>query len=924
MDKYSGKIIKHYHLQDVIGSGSMGVVYKALDTRLDRLVAIKFLPQHLGREAAFKARFQREARTVSALDHPNICTIHDFFEDHEPALVMPYYEGQTLKAIIRERPLAVGEALTHIVQIGNGLTAAHAAGIIHRDIKPENIIITADGIVKIMDFGISKMFGSSQLTKTGTTMGTTAYMSPEQATGEKLDQRTDIWSMGVVLYEMLTQKIPFSGDNDPAAIYAIMNKEPISARTFNSDIPEEIDELIAATLAKDKRKRVDSARYFQDVVREVSPESLVNLPVVSSSSFRPAFRRRRKLKILFAALSIGAIFISPLLYYFKDPSVQPVKSQPEGVSIAVLPFTTSGDVGWIQKAVPDQVITRLGQSKYISIKNGTEAGTFLSERNVQNPHNIDNIMARELANTQGLDYLIFGNIINAGSLTRLSFFMYDLQNKRSLFTRSVPLDDDSQFFTTIDRLNDEIRIQLEIKATQTAIDTKYGTRTASIDAYRSFIEGVDNFEKGDIDRAITLLQEAVGADSTFARAYEYLTTVYRNIGANDMALQYIISAIHHSKDYPEATRLNFQMQRARLEGRYTTVKQILKKIINLQPDNAEWRFKLGWHQSVHDRDFKQSIISYRQAIKRDSSRSAYFQRYMAGSYWYEGKFDKVEATLEQALRKSPTLRRTQHRLAEALFITGDHKSAASVLQRAMQQDADLPFINALQGRLFSILGRTNEALQAFDNELASITGPDMQRDAYCAIAEHYFQNEQFSEAAESIQNAMANERDASYPTWISGRIQVANGDTVAARESLQRIHLLTNKEGSKFNRELYHHLEGKILQAQKKYAEAARAFKRALENGVWDRPLFILSLAELYFEARDYENALDYCNEVEKINKNHPQSWYLKGQIFIALGEEQKAISAFRKCTTILKDADAGSALLQKAKAKLEQFNLNN
>ncbi len=252
-----GRTISHYRILEKLGEGGMGVVYKAEDTKLRRLVALKFLPPELTRNANAKERFVREAQAASALDHPNICTIHEIDEtkDGQTFIAMTCYEGEPLKGRIDRGPLALSEVLDLAVQIAQGLAKAHERNIVHRDIKPGNLFITNDGLVKIVDFGLAKLSGRTKLTRTGATAGTVSYMSPEQLRGGEVDQRSDIWALGVVLYEMTTGEAPFRGEYEQAVSYAIVNEAPKPIRSLRSDVPVEVERVIEKTLAKDLNGR---------------------------------------------------------------------------------------------------------------------------------------------------------------------------------------------------------------------------------------------------------------------------------------------------------------------------------------------------------------------------------------------------------------------------------------------------------------------------------------------------------------------------------------------------------------------------------------------------------------------------------------------------------------------------------------------
>jgi serine/threonine protein kinase len=255
----AGKTIFHYKILEELGRGGMGEVYKAEDTKLNRQVALKFLSRNPLTSEENKTRFLQEAKTASVLNHPNICTIHDIQEhDDQQYIVMEYVDGKTLRA--HKRPLSIKQVADIGTQVAEGLAAAHSHGIVHRDIKPDNIIVRKDGIVQILDFGLAKLKGGSTLTKEGSTVGTLAYMPPEQLQGGDVDTRSDIFSLGVVLYELVSGHLPFKGDYDSAIIYEIINSYPESISMFRNEVDPELEAIIMECLEKDPNERYQSAR----------------------------------------------------------------------------------------------------------------------------------------------------------------------------------------------------------------------------------------------------------------------------------------------------------------------------------------------------------------------------------------------------------------------------------------------------------------------------------------------------------------------------------------------------------------------------------------------------------------------------------------------------------------------------------------
>ena len=407
-----GQTISHYRITAKLGEGGMGVVWKARDTRLDRDVALKFFGAHLTEDPEGSERFVREARAAAALDHPNICTVHEIDEaDGRTFLVMAFVEGRSLSERIAERPLPLNEALDIAIQVAGGLHAAHKKGIVHRDIKSANIMVDAEGRAKIMDFGLAHLTGHTKITQEGTTLGTPAYMSPEQVRGEVTDQRTDIWSLGVVLYEMITGRLPFRGDRTEAVSHSILYEEAEPLTALRTDVPIELDRAVGKMLAKKPAERFQHVDELIVDLRRVVRESEGGR---NQQDKKERFRRRT---LLAAAVAAIVIVITAVLAYFR---AEPASKR---VSVAVLPLTNlSGDPNQEHYSVglTDGIIGELAKIPSLRVTALTSVRRFQDS----------NLSMTEIARQLRVGYLVTGSVIRGrAEYIRISVQLIDAASR---------------------------------------------------------------------------------------------------------------------------------------------------------------------------------------------------------------------------------------------------------------------------------------------------------------------------------------------------------------------------------------------------------------------------------------------------------------------------------------------------------------
>jgi len=641
-----GKTISHYKILEKLGEGGMGIVYKAEDTKLDRLVALKFLPKQLSINEEEKKRFIHEAKAAAALDHNNICAVYEIDEtdDGQMFIAMGYYEGETLKKKIAVRPLPVNEAIHIAIQIAEGLERAHESKIIHRDIKSANIIITKRGEVKIVDFGLAKLRGQTKLTKEGTTLGTVAYMSPEQTTGDEADHRSDIWSLSVVFYEMLTGQLPFRGHYEQAIMYSIMNEEPEPITGLRTGVPMELEVIINKALTKDA-----AGRYQHVDEMLVDLRSLKDQKKTTESKHKLAKPKTSKLRLSFftaaSVFFIAAVVLFLLLFLpGKNGAIQ---------SIAVLPLenlSNDPEQEYFVDGMTEALITELCKISALRVISRTSIMQF---KGVRKP-------LPEIAGRLNVDAIIEGSVLRAEGKVRITAQLIRAVPEQHLWAEDY-VRDLQDVLTLQKEVARAIVKKIKVKLTPAEEANLMVKKPVNSKAHVLFLRGryfVDNITLESLQKAIKYFRMSLEIDARSALSYVGLADTYATLG---------------------------QFGVLPPQEAFTKAKELALKALEIDETLAEAHTILGFIKMNWDWDWAGAENAFKRSIELNPGYSFTYLPY-SGYFAALGRFDEAIETIHKAIKLDPLSSLNNFKLGNILRLARRYDEAITQLKKTLEMD----------------------------------------------------------------------------------------------------------------------------------------------------------------------------------------------------------------------------------------------
>ncbi len=915
-----------YEIIEELGKGGMGRVYRVEDTKLKQEVALKLIKPEISSDKKTIERFRNELKIARNIRHKNVCGMFDLGEAEGARFItMEYVSGEDLKSFIRRAaPLSPSRTIAIAKQVCEGLAEAHRMGVVHRDLKPSNIMIDKDGNARIMDFGIARSLKEKGITGAGVMIGTPEYMSPEQVEGKDLDQRTDIYSLGVILYEMVTGRVPFEGDTALSIAVKHKTEQPKDPKELNSQISEDISRIILKCLEKDKDKRYQSAGEVRSELENIEkglpttehiiPERkpFTSREITVQFSLKKAFLPA----IIFVAIVIVGVVIWQLLP--KKDEAPPLAS--DKPSIAVMYFkNNTGDESfdiW-RTALSDSIITDLSQSKYIRVLSSDQLYSILRKLDLLEATSYASEDLKKVASEGRVNHILQGNLSKAGDTFRIDYTLKDINTGESVGAERVEGVGEDSIFAMVDNLTRKIKANFRLSAREIAddIDEDVGKiTTRSAEAYRYYAEGRKHFNLREHETSIELMEKAVSIDPEFAMAYRSMAVSYGEMGYRAKDLEFINKALEFSDRMTERERYLIQGDFYRSsEETYDKAIEAYTKLLELYPDDTTGNNNLGViYSSIGDID---KAIERYEVNRRNGDDIVITYTNLAGCYEEKGMYDKAKTYYEEYINHISDNNFVRRQYAYHYLSQGKFDLARKEADRASELDPENYLNFLLYGDIHHFHGNLFEAETEY-RKLLEAESEYYHRVAVGRLAGQYVLQGKFTDAIEQLGKRIALARDhgemswAAWCHWYLSYIYWKSGDlerSLEENDKLNQIAVEENLFGWKINvltaRSIFYQEMNNLDKAN----QAKDELKAMIQQGMNPKRmrLYYNAMGRIEIQKENFAKAIEYLNRALDVLENGPLDKDARFIEPLALayyksGEIDKALAEYERITALI------------------------
>lgn len=959
-----------YRIIEEIGRGGMGRVYKAEDQELGITVALKMIRPEFSSRPSFIQQFKEETLLARAISHENVIRIHDISEVNDIKFIsMDFIKGHNLKELIHTSgTLAVETAINITKQLCKGLSVAHKKGIVHQDLKPRNIMIDNDGRVYTMDFGVAKSVAAQEMTPSKGIIGTPPYISPEQAKKEKVDQRSDIYSFGIIIYEMLTGKRPFEAETSSEYVEKHIHETPPSPSKTNPLIPPFLEKIILKCLEKDRDKRYQSVNEILKDLEEHKEESKIILA-------RP--KAKKLWRFVYAIPLILIIGIGIYLLIGKRKTIVPSAARGGRIPLAVMYFeNNTGDerLDYWRKALSDLIIIDLAQSRLISVVTGNRLLEILENLHLLEAKNYTTEDLKEVASRGGVDYILHGNYTKAEETFRINVMLQNIVTEELTGSKSVKGKGLESFDTMVDELTPWIKSQFNLTRQEIAedIDRKIGKIfTSSPEALELYYQAKQHYHEGKFEKSIEVLKKALAVDPGFAIAYKIISENFHYIGEIEQAYQYAQGALSLIDRISFRERSLIQgWAYTVLENSYDEAIETYRKMLKYYPDDEDGNVYLGAiYRNMEEWDLalerfskilnvnpliacknlvllymakgsydkaKEILQSYRDVYEEDD-----FHWDLSLIYLCQGRDDLALIEAENAFSLNREDESNIELMGDIYHIQDNFRGAEYYYRQLLEKEDLFSQLNGRHwlGRLYLAQGQYEKCKQEINQGITESEKHNKIFDMLRFLKFSAYLNLRMNQLDEALDSLDQIERIAPkfgetsgviLALHYRGLIYLEMKKTNEAKKIAEQLEQLIKETGIKKYMRYYYHLKGMIAQTNNNASQTIKAFEKALTFLAHQREVddehafFSYALASFYYQIGNFEKAQKQYGKIINLTTGrlywgdiYARSFFWVGKIFQKKGEQEKAIENYEKFLQLWKATDLGLPEIAEAKNQL-------